>query len=134
VKEGQNLQVLVKGLRFPEGPRWHDGRLWFSDFYQRAVFSIDLDGNLSKALEVPNSPSGLGWLPDGSLLVVSMADQLLLRFAHGALTEVATLTHLATGPCNPGDHLVLSAGFFADARPRATAAPQLYEGTARIGM
>lgn len=66
------------GLRFGEAPRWHQGRLWYSDFFDHAVFSLGPDGRRTEA-EVPGQPSGLGWLPDGRLLVVSMVDRVVLR-------------------------------------------------------
>jgi sugar lactone lactonase YvrE len=92
--------ILLDGLTFPEGPRWHDGRLWFSDFYSHRVLAVDLTGKVETIVEVPQQPSGLGWLPDGSLLVVSMLDQKLMRFAGGALGDYADLSAHATGPCN----------------------------------
>ena len=70
--------VVLDGLKFPEGPRWHDGRLWFSDMHARRVMTLDPDGQTSVICEVPNKPSGLGFLEDGRLLVVSMADNRLL--------------------------------------------------------
>lgn len=72
--------TITEGLSFGEAPRWHDGRLWFSDFYRYGVFSINADGS-DERLEVslPAQPSGLGWLPDGSLLVVSMTDHRVVR-------------------------------------------------------
>lgn len=95
------LEVLVDGLMFPEGPRWHGGRLWFSDFYSHRVLAVGLDGVLEEQAKVPAQPSGLGWLPDGRLLVVSMLDrQVLRREADGALVPHADLSALATGPCN----------------------------------
>jgi len=57
--------VLLEGLGFGEGPRWHDGKLWFSDCYRRAVYTVDLDGTETKIVDVPQQPSGLGWLADG---------------------------------------------------------------------
>jgi len=54
--------VLLEGLGFGEGPRWHDGKLWFSDCYRRAVYTVDLDGTETKIVDVPQQPSGLGWL------------------------------------------------------------------------
>jgi sugar lactone lactonase YvrE len=72
-------RVLREGLSFGEGPRWHDGRLWYSDFYRHAIFSIDEEGNERLEVIVPNQPSGLGWLPDGDLLYVSMTDQRVMR-------------------------------------------------------
>jgi sugar lactone lactonase YvrE len=92
--------VLVEGLRFPEGPRWHDGRLWCSDQHDRKVLAISVDGDVETIVEVPNGPSGLGWLPDGRLLVVSMQDRRLLRLDPDGLTEVADLSELATWHCN----------------------------------
>ncbi len=73
-------RVLREGLTFGEGPRWHDGRLWYSDFYRHAIFSTDEEGaNERLEVSVPNQPSGLGWLPDGDLLYVSMTDQVVMR-------------------------------------------------------
>ncbi|MBN1849146.1 MAG: SMP-30/gluconolactonase/LRE family protein [Deltaproteobacteria bacterium] len=92
--------ILIEGLGFPEGPRWHGNRLWFSDFEAKKVMTIDLDGNLETVVEVENQPSGLGWLPDQSLLIVSMIDRRLLRFNDNGLTEFADLSRLATSYCN----------------------------------
>jgi sugar lactone lactonase YvrE len=92
--------VLIDGLAFPEGPRWHDGKLWFSDMHSHRVMTVDLEGNTETIVEVPGQPSGLGWLPDGRLLVVSMTDRRLLRLDPGGLTEVADLSGLATHHCN----------------------------------
>jgi sugar lactone lactonase YvrE len=88
--------VLRAGLHFGEGPRWHNGRLWYSDFYDHAVHAIDLDGNDERILEVPGQPSGLGWLPDGSLVVASMTDRRVLRYDGAELTELADLSAHAT--------------------------------------
>jgi sugar lactone lactonase YvrE len=63
----RTTRVFLTGLQFGEGPRWHDGRLWFSDFYQHAVFAVSEDGKLERMVEVPMQPSGLGWLPDGRI-------------------------------------------------------------------
>lgn len=92
--------VLVDGLQFPEGPRWHDDRLWFSDMHAQQVMTVDLSGHLEAIVHVPGSPSGLGWLPDGRLLVVSMIDRRLLRFENGELNLAADLFDLATFHCN----------------------------------
>ena len=73
------LRVLLDGGAFFEGPRWHEGRWWVSDFYRRVVVAVDSNGRDEKMLIVDGQPSGLGWLPDGSLLVVSMKDRRLLR-------------------------------------------------------
>ena len=68
--------VVREGLGFGEAPRWHEGRLWYSDFYRRAIYSMATDGT-DEVLEheVATQPSGLGWLPDGDLLCVSMIDR-----------------------------------------------------------
>jgi sugar lactone lactonase YvrE len=92
--------VLVEDLRFPEGPRWHDGRLWVSDQHDRRVVAIDVDGSVETIVEVPQCPSGLGWLPDGRMLIVSMHDRKLLRLDPEGLTEVADLSEVATWHCN----------------------------------
>jgi len=83
------LETLVGGLDFGEGPRWHDGRLWYSDFYQHRVSAVSLDGVRETVLELDDHPSGLGWLPDGRLLVVSMRNKRVLRVEpDGAVVEV----------------------------------------------
>jgi sugar lactone lactonase YvrE len=87
-------EVFLEGLHFGEGPRWHDGWLWFSDFYDHAVKRVDMDANVEVVVEVANQPSGLGWMPDGSLLIVSMLDRKLLRYRDGALSEHANLGEL----------------------------------------
>ncbi len=94
-------QVLLDGLTFPEGPRWRNGKLWFSDFYSHRVLTVDLQGNAETVAEVAQQPSGLGWTPDGTLLVVSMLDRHLLRVDdEGRQSVLADLSELAGGPCN----------------------------------
>ena len=93
-------ETLLDGLTFPEGPRWHEGRLWFSDFYNHRVVAVGLDGSAETIVTVPNIPSGLGWLPDRTLLVVSMNDRRLLRLQNGALVTHGDLSSIAGGPCN----------------------------------
>jgi len=93
-------RTLLDGLRFPEGPRWHAGRLWFSDIHDERVVAVDLDGNAETIVAVPGQPSGLGWRPDGTMLVVSMVDRRLLRLASEGLVEVADLSAHATFHCN----------------------------------
>jgi len=92
---------LARGFAFLEAPRWHDGRLWLSDFYTHCVLAVDPDGRVETIAEVPQQPSGLGWLPDGRLLVVSMRDRKLLRREHdGTLAVHADLAGVAGGHCN----------------------------------
>jgi sugar lactone lactonase YvrE len=93
-------RALLDGLRFPEGPRWHEGALWFSDVHARQVMKLDLDGRAEVVVEVPEAPSGLGWLPDGRLLVVSMEDRRLLRLDPDGLHVVADLSACAPFHCN----------------------------------
>lgn len=96
-----NFSTLVTGFDFLEGPRWHEGRLWLSDFYTCRVIAVDLDGQIETITEVEQQPSGLGWLPDGRLLVVSMRDKKLLRMEHDrALSVHADLSEIAGGPLN----------------------------------
>ena len=102
------VEVLLDGLTFPEGPRWRDGRLWFSDFYSQRVLAVDLAGKSETIATVPKRPSGLGWRPDGTLLIVSMLDRSLLELKAGRLHPVADLSALAGGPCN--DMVVDAAG------------------------
>ncbi len=93
-------EVLASDLVFPEGPRWRGDLLWFSDMHAHTVKTLDLAGKLEDRLEVPGMPSGLGWAPDGSMLVVSMTDRRLLRWKGGELTPVADLSGIATWHCN----------------------------------
>jgi sugar lactone lactonase YvrE len=93
-------KILIDGLMFAEGPRWHEGRLWFSDMHAKEVVAVDLDGRRETVVHVPNQPSGLGWLPDGRLLVVSMTDRKLLRLDPEGLVEVADLSDVAEFHCN----------------------------------
>src|ERR1700709_1518878 len=74
------IKVVLSDLHYLECPRWHQDRIWVSDFYLHQVLSATEDGqDLRVEAEVPQQPSGLGWLPDGRLLIVSMRDQRILR-------------------------------------------------------
>ena len=95
------LELLVDGLDFGEGPRWHDGRLWYSDFYQHRVYAVSPGGARETILDLGSEqPSGLGWMPDGSLLVVAMTARRVLRMADGEVTIHADLSEIATWHCN----------------------------------
>ena len=90
-------QPFLDGLRFGECPRWHEGRLWFVDFYDGTVQSAGASGDVRVELEVPGEPAGLGWLPDGRLLVVARKPRTVLRrdddgrlVHHGDLQPLAT--------------------------------------------
>jgi len=95
-----NTTPLIDGLCFAEGPRWRDGKLWFSDMHARQACTVDMNGNLEVIVDVPGQPSGLGWLPDGRMLIVSMVDQKLMAFSDGRLSEFADLSGLASYHCN----------------------------------
>ena len=95
------LVPVIDGLAFAEGPRWHEGRLWFSDMHDHHVLAFDPEtGETTVEVEVPGQPSGLGWRPDGTLLVVSMTDRRLLAVVDGTTEEVADLSAVAPYHCN----------------------------------
>ena len=95
--ETGRAELFVSGLFFGECPRWHDGRLWYSDFFDHAVFSVSPDGERRVEVDFDGEPAGLGWLPDGRLLVNSRLDRIVYRrepdgtfVAHGDLRPWAT--------------------------------------------
>jgi sugar lactone lactonase YvrE len=91
-----NFKTLISGMSFTECPRWHNGRLYFSDFYTRRVLAVTLSGKIETIAEVPGQPSGLGFLPDGQMLIVSMRDRKIMRRElNGSLFEHADLSDLA---------------------------------------
>lgn len=95
------LTTLLGGLAFPEGPRWRDGALWFSDMHAHQIVRMTPDGARETAAEFGGPVSGLGWLPAGHLLVVSMADRRVLRRqADGAFVLHGDLRQIATGLAN----------------------------------
>jgi sugar lactone lactonase YvrE len=97
----RQLRVVLDGLLFPEGPRWHDGRLFFSDIHATNVMAVTVDGHAEVICTVPGFPSGLGWAPDGSLLIASVADKKLLRLEpDGSLSTVADISALTRWTIN----------------------------------
>lgn len=96
------VETIASGLAFPECPRWREGRLWFSDIYRGVVLRLDpATGTVEQVVEVPGQPAGLGFLPDGRLLVASMHDRKLYRLdADGTLARHADLHGIATGHLN----------------------------------
>lgn len=92
--------VLADGFVFLEGPRWHDGRLWVSDMRAQTVYTVEESGARSPVVEVPHWPSGLGFLPDGTPLVVSMQDRLLYKVVEGELVLHADLSELVAAHIN----------------------------------
>lgn len=99
MKEHQPVP-LTDGFVFLEGPRWHDGALWVSDMWGHEVLRVTEDGARETICAVPGRPSGLGFLPDGTPLVVSMEDRCVMRVEDGALALHADLSSLAGGDCN----------------------------------
>lgn len=95
-------ETLVDGRYFCEAPRWHGDRFWFSDFYAHEVASVGLGGDVRVECPVPDDrPSGLGWLPDGRLLVVAMQSRRVMRLEpDGQLVTHADLSDIATFHAN----------------------------------
>ena len=139
---GMDWLVLTKHLAFPEAPRWHDDRLFVSEIFGGRVVSIDADGDVVPVAEVPGRPSGLGWWPDGTMLVVSMQRRQVLRAAaDGELVVLADLSPVVSGDTNDmvvdgrGNAYVGSFGYdYAAAEERRASVLVLVEpnGSARI--
>ena len=96
----KELKKLTGGLYFGEGPRWHENKLWFSDFYSHKVMTLDENNSLETVCDVPSQPSGLGWLPNGDLLIVSMLDRKILKFSEGSISVHADLSEYVAHKCN----------------------------------
>ena len=95
------VELLLDGLDFGEGPRWRDGQLWYSDFFQHRVYTVTADGRRETVLDLGDEqPSGLGWLPDGDLLIVGMLGRRILRYDGTGVRVHAELGHIATSHCN----------------------------------
>jgi sugar lactone lactonase YvrE len=95
------MEIFIDGLGFGEALRWREDRLWFSDMICQTVSSADLAGHVRTELVIDDSPSGLGWLPDGRLLVVSMGRRQLLRVEpNGSVVVHADLSRMFTGRAN----------------------------------
>jgi sugar lactone lactonase YvrE len=114
------LQILMTGIVFGEQPRWHDGRLWFSDWGTQEVIAVDLEGNSEVVLKGSSFPLCVDWLPDGRLLVVSSREGLLLsgRRSHSS-TDHAQVG--ASGYLTATTSIVRMSGSFAS-RSGATCA------------
>jgi sugar lactone lactonase YvrE len=96
------VKTLLTGLDFGESPRWHEDRLWFSNWGRQEVVAVDLGGTSEVMVRVPTSiPFCIDWLPDGHLLVVSGPERLLLRMEpDGSLTPHADLSPFSKHGCN----------------------------------
>lgn len=105
----RTLRTVLGGLAFGEAPRWREGRLWFSDMHAHEVVAMTPDGARETVVTSPTAVSGLGWLPDGRMLVVSMDDNRLMRLeADGRLVEHADLSPVSA--FNPNDMVVDAKG------------------------
>jgi len=117
---------VVDGVDFGEGPRWHDGALWYSDFHQRAIYTVTPQGVRTPIYSgLDDRPSGMGWLPDGTFVVVFMTSRrLMCDRGDGQLVEYADLSGIATGHCNDmvvdrhGNAYVGNFGFDLEARSK----------------
>ncbi|MDV7352149.1 SMP-30/gluconolactonase/LRE family protein [Rhodococcus oxybenzonivorans] len=97
----RQLTEIAAGFTYTEGPRWREGRLWFVDFYTHSVNVVNADGSVERVCTVDHQPSGLGWLPDGRMLVVSMKDRKILRReTDGSLVEHADISAHCRGYAN----------------------------------
>lgn len=120
-------QVFVSGLAFGEGPRWHEDELWLSDMHAHQVLRVSTAGEVNAVVEVEQAPSGLGWLPGGDLLIVSMTDRRILRWDGNTLAQHCDLSDLTRYHIN--DMVVDSTGrayvgnFGFDLHGGATPAP-----------
>jgi sugar lactone lactonase YvrE len=103
----RQLRTVLEGGSYFEGPRWRDGTWWVSDFYRRTVSRVTPDGRETVVLEVKGQPSGLGWMPDGALVVTSMKDRRILRMADDG--EVATLAEIGAHCGGHANDLVVDA-------------------------
>jgi sugar lactone lactonase YvrE len=92
---------LMTGILFGESPRWHDNRLWFSDWGAQELIAVDLEGNSEVIIRMPSFPFCIDFLPDECLLIVSARDRLLLRREpSGSLVTHADLSSLSEHPWN----------------------------------
>lgn len=95
------LDVAVDGFHYLEGPRWYQNSLWFVDFYTQGVYRVNDEGVAEKVVHIEQQPSGLGWLPDGRMLVVSMKDRKILRLENdGNLVVHADIWEHCSGHAN----------------------------------
>ena len=115
----EGLTPLATGFCFGEGPRWFEGLLWFSDMLGEAVHTVTVGGAMTTLPLPGHAPSGLGFRPDGTLLIASTKDRKLLAYDGETVDTVADLSALA--PADLGDMVV-------DRRGRAYIGSQAREG------
>jgi len=106
--KGATLTSLANGFCFGEGPRWFEGLLWFSDMLGEAVHTVNLHGDMTKLPLAGHAPSGLGFRPDGSLLIASTENRQVLRYDGDTVTVLADLSDVV--PADLGDMVVDEAG------------------------
>jgi hypothetical protein len=95
------LQTPMTGIVFGESPRWHDDRLWFSDWGAQELIAVDPESKSDVIVCMPSFPFCIDWLPDGRLLIVSARDRLLLRREpDGSLVTHAELSSFSDHPWN----------------------------------
>lgn len=87
-----STKPFAQDFVFLEGPRWHDGKLWVSDMFGQTVYTLTPDGARQEIAKFPNRPSGINFLPDGSVVIISMADRKLMKVDNGSLSEYADLS------------------------------------------
>ena len=104
------VRSVTSGMTYTECPRWHGDRLWFADFYTHAIYSMTETGeDMRTEVEVPAQPSGMGWLPDGRLVFVSMKDRTVKRREpDGSIVVHADVGDAVTG--HPNDMVVDAEG------------------------
>ncbi len=93
-------EVFIEGLMFPESPRWHENKFYFSDMNDGKVLCADLDGKMQTIINMPGPCSGIGWRPDGTMLVVSMTDCCLMSWDGNKLEVVSDLFDMASSHLN----------------------------------
>lgn len=120
-------EPFLSGLYFGECPRWHEGRLWYSDFFDHGVFSVSPDGDRRQEVAFDGEPAGLGWLPDGRLLINSRLERVIIRREpDGSLVQHGDLKPWATWHAND---LVVASNGQAYAGNFGFDLDALYEGT-----
>jgi sugar lactone lactonase YvrE len=121
--KGATLTPLANGFCFGEGPRWFEGLLWFSDMLGEALHTVNLHGDMTKLALAGHAPSGLGFRPDGSLLIASTENRQVLHYDGETVSTLADLSSLV--PADLGDMVV-------DSRGRAYVGSQAREGGAIV--